>query len=173
MNQDAPGFVDVTDAATALDDAGTEYWCFGGWAVDLWAGRLTRDHDDIDFLVWRRDEERVDAALTAGGWVHAPTPEDLLGTNYERRGAVLQLTFLAEGPTGATVVPVPEQPIVLSDGPLGFAVRSFGGAGVRVVPLAMLLAGKSNPRPDDSGGAKDRADLEVLRSLTDGDTQGL
>ena len=46
----------VGSASDALDGAGLEHWFFGGWAVDLWVGRLTRPHEDIDVLVWRRDE---------------------------------------------------------------------------------------------------------------------
>ena len=72
----------LRSAAVALEGAGLDHWFFGGWAVDLWVGRLTRPHDDIDLLVWRRDALRVDEALAAAGWTHAPTPEDLVGTNY-------------------------------------------------------------------------------------------
>ena len=53
----------VASAAGALDASELEHWFFGGWAVDLWVGRLTRPHDDIDVLVWREDEARVHVAL--------------------------------------------------------------------------------------------------------------
>src|SRR5688500_797194 len=71
----------LRSAAVALEAAEVDHWFFGGWAVDLWVGRLTRPHDDIDVLVWRRDAIRVNDALAATRWVHAPTPEDLVGTN--------------------------------------------------------------------------------------------
>ena len=90
----------VGSASDALDGAGLEHWFFGGWAVDLWVGRLTRPHEDIDVLVWRRDEGRIHEVLQEAGWVHTPTPQDLVGTNYARDGYELQLTF---------VVPVPEE----------------------------------------------------------------
>jgi hypothetical protein len=41
------GLLMVGSASGALGDAGLEHWFFGGWAVDLWVGRLTRPHDDI------------------------------------------------------------------------------------------------------------------------------
>ena len=157
----------VESAAGALDAAQVEHWFFGGWAVDLWVGRLTRPHDDIDVLVWRKDEVRVHAALEGAGWAHTPTPEDLVGTNYVRDGYELQLTFVVAGPAGGVVVPVPEQPIVLSSGPLAFARRKLNDASVRVLPLETMLATKRTPRPDEVGGAKDRADLEALRSLAE------
>ncbi len=71
----------VASAAGALDAAELEHWFFGGWAVDLWVGRLTRPHDDIDVLVWREDQAPVHEALQGAGGVHTPTPEDLVGTN--------------------------------------------------------------------------------------------
>ena len=91
------GLAAVGSAASALEGAGLEHWFFGGWAVDLWVGRVTRDHDDIDVMVWRDDESRVHEALTEAGWQHTPTPEDLLGTLYVREGAELQLTFVEIG----------------------------------------------------------------------------
>ena len=155
----------VESVCCALNAAGLEHWLFGGWAVDLWVGRLTRPHEDIDVLVWRHDEARVHEALQGAGWVHTPTPEDLVGTNYARDGYELQLTFVVAGAEGGVVVPVPEQPIVLSSGPLTFARRSLNGVSVRVLTLEMLLAIKGTPRPDEVGGGKDRADLEALRSI--------
>ena len=160
----------VGSAAGALEGAGLEHWFFGGWAVDLWVGRVTRDHDDIDVMVWRDDESRVHEALVGAGWRHTPTPEDLLGTSYVRDGAELQLTFVAPGEAGGVVVPMPGQPMLLSEGPLPFAVRELGATSARVVPLALMLAGKAMPRPDEVGGAKDRADLAALQSVADDST---
>ena len=157
----------VGSASDALERAGLEHWFFGGWAVDLWVGGLTRPHEDIDVLVWRRDEGRVHEALQGAGWVHTPTPEDLVGTNYARDGYVLQLTFGVAGPEGSFVVPVPEQPMVLSSGPLAFAIRKLNDVSVRLLTLDMMLATKGTPRLDEVGGAKDRADLEALRSLAE------
>ena len=47
------------------------------------------------------------------------------------------------------------------------ARRELGGASVRVLPLPMMVAGKSMPRPDDAGGAKDHADLAALREVAE------
>lgn len=155
----------LASAADALDSAGLEHWFFGGWAVDLWAGRETRAHEDIDVLVRRTDEALVDAALTAAGWTHTPHDDDLVGTDYERDGDDLQLTFVETDDEGCVVVPVPGQPIVLSRGPLAHARRPLGHLHVRVLTLEKMLEGKALPRPDEVGGPKDRADLEVLRAV--------
>src|SRR3954470_5239793 len=150
----------VGSASRALDGAGLEHWFIGGWGVDLWVGRLTRPHDDIDVLGWRHDQGRAHEALEAAGWPHAPTAEDLLGTNYARDGYELQLTFVVPGAEGGVIVPVPGEPIVLSGGPLAFSVRNLNDLSVKVLTLEMMLTMKGNPRPDEVGGAKDRADLK-------------
>ncbi len=155
----------LAGAADALESAGLEHWFFGGWAVDLWVGRLTRAHDDIDVLVQRADEAGVDAALTAAGWVHTPRDDDLVGTEYAGDGYALQLTFVETDDDGRVVVPVPGQPIVVSDGPLDHAHRPLGHLHVRVLTLEKMLEGKAVPRPDEAGGAKDRADLAALRAV--------
>ena len=58
-------------------------WCIvGGWAVDLWHGRQTRDHDDLEFTVLREDIGIFRNALkgldfyTAGNGVVEPLPHD-------------------------------------------------------------------------------------------------
>jgi hypothetical protein len=151
-----------------VDAANLEHWFFGGWAVDLWVGRLTRPHDDIDVLVWRHDEVRVHNALTMAGWLHTPTPEDLVGTTCERDGYELQLAFVVPGVAGGVVVPVANQPVVLSTGALAFARREMAEVSAGVLTLGTMLALKSTSRADGAGGAKDRADLVALRAVVDG-----
>lgn len=157
----------LAGAADALDAAGLEHWFFGGWAVDLWVGRLTRAHDDIDVLVQRSDQAEVHGALTAAGWVHTPQDDDLVGTTYAGDGYELQLTFVEADDEGRVVVRVPGEPIVVSHGPLAHASRPLGHLHVRVMTLEKLLEGKAVPRPDDAGGDKDRADLAALRAVAD------
>jgi hypothetical protein len=36
-----------------------EYWLFGGWAVDFYAGSVTRPHDDLELAVWRDEHTRI------------------------------------------------------------------------------------------------------------------
>ena len=92
----------LAGAADALDSAGLEHWFFGGWAVDLWVGRLTRAHDDIDVLVGVVEEiaESGDfsafdtpEAETAGDNAHAFDLEncgwgtaDVTAADYEFQG---------------------------------------------------------------------------------------
>ncbi len=44
-------------------------WAFcGGWAIDLFLDRHTREHKDIDIAVARRDQLEVQAYLVERGW---------------------------------------------------------------------------------------------------------
>ena len=36
----------------------------GGWALDLFLGRQTREHADLDLAIWRSDQHKLRAALT-------------------------------------------------------------------------------------------------------------
>jgi len=40
----------------------------GGWALDLFLGRRTREHADLDLAIWRADQEKLRAAL-ASDWL--------------------------------------------------------------------------------------------------------
>lgn len=73
------------EAAKLLDRLAAPWWIAGGWAIDLFMGRRTRDHEDLDVGVLLRDQLAVQAALpgwdlhSAGGGVLRPWPpgEDL------------------------------------------------------------------------------------------------
>jgi hypothetical protein len=53
------------------------WWIAGGWAIDLFLGRQTREHEDIDVQILRRDQQVIRALF--GAWdVQAalPPPRD-------------------------------------------------------------------------------------------------
>src|SRR5215204_4438711 len=72
-------FQNLTDQLAALAELdallaghGIRYWMFGGWAVDLHAGRVTREHGDIDSAVWAADPGRLTALRGSRAWMHRP-----------------------------------------------------------------------------------------------------
>jgi hypothetical protein len=146
---------------------GIDYWVFGGWAVDFHAGRLTRDHADVDLAVWAVDLPRIRALLEAEGWTHAPEAGEDGYTGYERDGTRVELAFLARDQDGAIHTP-------LTDGRGDWPAGSFGdehaevdGVVAHIVGLTSLIEDKSGPRADPAVAAKDRADVELLRALLD------
>ena len=38
----------IASLSRALDQKAIDYWLFGGWAVEVWVGRVTQGHDDVD-----------------------------------------------------------------------------------------------------------------------------
>ena len=160
----APQLAALDAVARLLDGARIDYWLFGGWAVDLYAGRVTRPHDDIDLAVWLADVPRSSQLLNGDGWRHAPQEGDDGGTGYERAGVRLELTYLER------------------DGAEVFTTFGFGrgiwpadafaadeceleGVRSRVLALPALKQAKSDKRGDAADQAKDRADLTILEQL--------
>jgi len=61
------------EVVALLDGAACPWWIAGGWAIDLFVGRQTRAHDDIDVLILRDDQLAMQQALP--GWdLHAADP---------------------------------------------------------------------------------------------------
>jgi hypothetical protein len=149
----------------ALEDAGIEYWLFGGWAVDFWVGEVTRPHDDIDVAAWRKDYDSIRAALVAAGWEHTPTAEDVVGTRYRLGQHEVEFTFVEPDDSGAVVVPLPTGSVTWSSQPFGDARARLRGVTCRIIPLAVLAEGKSTAREGVTEAAKDHADLAALSRL--------
>lgn len=64
-------------AARALfHDYPCRYWVAGGWALDLFAGRVRRSHDDVDVLVLARDLDQVAATFTPRPMLQDPETGD-------------------------------------------------------------------------------------------------
>jgi hypothetical protein len=56
----------VRDAAARMENFGAPWCVGGGWAADLYLGRATRPHADVDLVILRGDEGRLPAQLP--GW---------------------------------------------------------------------------------------------------------
>jgi hypothetical protein len=148
-----------------FDEAGIAYWLFGGWAVDFYAGSITRAHDDIDIAVWVDDLPRIDELIAADGWLHVPSPEDDGGTGYERAGVRVELTYLAREGNGEIYIPLRRGRATWSSEALGNDVRELFGMPARVISLESLKHGKASPRDDPEEAAKDSADFRALSEL--------
>ena len=145
-----------------LERLGIEYWLFGGWAVDFYAGSITRLHDDIDIAVWLEDHDRIAGLIARDGWKHAPEEDEDGGTGYERDAVRLELTFLVRGDHGTAYIPLRERRAWWPNDALGPDVAELDGVRVHIVGLEGLRPGKSHPRDDEVDAAKDRADFETL-----------
>lgn len=150
------------------------WWIAGGWGIDLWLGRHTRAHEDIDVLILRPDQMQLREVLA--GWdLHAADPpgtgslrpwlpdEELRPPVHEvwcrrNRDAPWQVEVML-GETEASDWVFRRNPTIRrSIHSLGH-VRADGIP--RVVPEVLLLFKAKNPRP------KDERDFEcVLPTLS-------
>ena len=63
MEEPPPAIAAVTEALHGLDVP----WCIaGGWAIDLFLGRRTREHGDLDLAIFRDGQARLRGHLA--GW---------------------------------------------------------------------------------------------------------
>lgn len=151
----------IVEWARRFDAAKIEYWLFGGWAVDYHAGRVTRSHDDIDFVIWVRDHETVIEMLSATDFEPLRPPLAFICGDVE-----FEITLIDRAPDGAIVTPGFEE-WPWDTGTFRDDVRTLDGYPVRVVSIAGLLAVKTGwqlhfgepPRPQDL------ADTQILREL--------
>jgi dihydrofolate reductase len=155
----------LASVAALLHRDGLDYWLFGGWAVDFYAGSVTRPHDGVDVAVWRDDLPRIVELLESDEWRHAPYPDEDGGTGYERAGVRLELTYLVRNDDGAIVIPMRDFEPIWPDGTFGSEVRELRGVRARIISLSTLVGGKSSPRDDPDDAAKDHADFDVLSAL--------
>ena len=52
------------ELARRLTGAAAKWYVVGGWALDLWHGRQTRDHEDLEFAVLRQDIGEIRTLLS-------------------------------------------------------------------------------------------------------------
>jgi hypothetical protein len=61
-------FSEVEKVGVLLSDLRCEWFVCGGWAIDLFLGRVTREHKDVDIAVARNDQTEVRRYLAGRGW---------------------------------------------------------------------------------------------------------
>src|SRR2546426_765256 len=59
-------FAAIEGAARAMAGYSRPWFVSGGWAVDLFGGRVTREHEDLEVGIFRQDQEALRAYLA--GW---------------------------------------------------------------------------------------------------------
>ena len=61
-------FAEVQKVGSLLSDLPCSWFVCGGWALDLFLGRVTRPHKDVDVAVARADQLVVRDYLLGRGW---------------------------------------------------------------------------------------------------------
>ena len=152
----------LAELDTLLRSHNVDYWLFGGWAVDFHAGRVTREHGDIDIAIWSDDRARLAELLRDSAWAHRPDAGEDGSTCYERSGVRLEVAFLARDEHGVIYTPLENGRGEWPPESFGDEVAQLRGVHARVVNRESLIADKSTVRSDTAVAAKDRADVESL-----------
>jgi Aminoglycoside-2''-adenylyltransferase len=156
----------LRDVVATLERHGIDYWLFGGWAVDFYAGAVTREHDDVDVAIWLTDVSLISSLLEGEGWRDLHDPDVDGGIAFGRGGVRLELTYLHEDADGEIYTPLLDgtRGRWTSDS-LGAETRTLEGVSARLVSLGPLTRMKGRGREDPEDATKDRVDFELLSGL--------
>ncbi len=61
-------FAEVQKVSSLFADLSCQWFICGGWALDLFLNRVTREHKDVDIAIARNDQFKVRSYLQQRGW---------------------------------------------------------------------------------------------------------
>jgi hypothetical protein len=94
--------LEPADLARVLFGLRTPWWICGGWALDLFLGRNTRRHVDLDVALLRRDQHVLFRHL--GGWdLRYATPHHNSNCGTESISSRRSTGFGHAGPAGPLI----------------------------------------------------------------------
>lgn len=151
--------IDVIDLYTKLEDRGIKIWIDGGWAVDALLGEQTREHQDLDIAIERKDISSLKEYLADLGFEEIKRDEDKMWD------MVLKDKFGKEIEVHAFDIDLNKN-IVEEDDWGGYSAGSLKGMGmidghrVRSVSLDQLI--KTHNKNKRTLKEKDMLDMEAL-----------
>jgi len=168
-NQDAWGAWHPTELAARLAEMNRPWCVVGGWALDLWHGRETREHHDLEFTVLRGDVGHFRRALggmefyTVSSSVFEflpeyenPDPSISQIWCWDIHAKCWRVDIMIEPGTSETWICKRDPAITL---PRAEAVRHSPDGVPYLAPAAILLLKAKHLRP------KDVADFELALAL--------
>jgi Aminoglycoside-2''-adenylyltransferase len=155
----------LPELAVLLDRARVRFWLRGGWALDFHAGRITRDHGDIDLVVRFRQRSRLRKLLEENDY-RVVRLSDLASIHFSKGKQDIGLAFIWTDEMARTVTPGREFWPWPDD---AFCNRrhTLHGIACRAMSIESLLEEKENyerytGRPLRE---KDLVSVKLLRSL--------
>ena len=160
-----PTFGPVLEVARLMRGFPRPWYIAGGWAIDLFLGRETREHDDIDVTIFRNDQAELRTHLAAwafekvvdgqrlpwadGEWLDLPVHE--VHATSETRARV---EFLLNESSGAMWQFRRNPAITRRIDRIG--MRTSAGVPFLVPEIVLLFKAKAF-------GAKDARDFDLIR----------
>ena len=83
----------LRELAQLLGRARVRFWLRSGWALEFHAGRIKRDHGDIDLVARIRQRSRIRKLLEENGY-RVVRLADLASIHFSKRGQVITLAFI-------------------------------------------------------------------------------
>ncbi len=83
-----------------LRRAHIRYWLRGGWALDFLLGEITRQHGDIDLVIWKRHAGRVQRVLREARYAGEHTTMPATDAKFSKRGQDISVLFIERGQPG-------------------------------------------------------------------------
>jgi len=93
----------VHGVSRLLSCAQIAHWLFGGWSVDFHVGSVTREHGDVEFLIWEHDGPRAGTIVDAAGYTLVDHPHSAEASIWSKDGQIVELYFLAVNQQGEIV----------------------------------------------------------------------
>ena len=85
----------IDELTTLLQAAQIPHWLFGGWVVDFLVGEITRTHEDIDLIIWRRDVPAFRQLLERHGYTGGDSPTGPeLDARFFKQNQVIDVMFV-------------------------------------------------------------------------------
>jgi hypothetical protein len=85
----------IRELTAALTEAGIPHWLFGGWGVDFHLGEVTRPHEDIDLILWRKHAPAFQEILAQHGYTEYPDEEpSSWHLKLQKEDQLLEATFV-------------------------------------------------------------------------------
>ena len=155
----------LREIAQLLGRARVRFWLRGGWALDFHAGRVTRDHGDIDLVARFRRRSRIRKLLEENGY-RVVRVADFASIHFSKRGQDVAVAFINTDEMARTITPGREFWPWPDD---AFTNRrhTLHGITCRAMSLESLFEEKENYERYSGRPlrAKDLVSIELLRSL--------
>jgi hypothetical protein len=159
----------IRKVAAALQAADISAWLFGGGGLDARIGRITREHDDVEFWVERVNAERSKALLLEAGATALPTQPPEEACEYAWDDVSFSTAYFDRQSDESFSQPLGRfSDWLFPPGSFGEESMTLDGTPVLAMSVSGMLAMKEqfpslrNGRP---WRQKDITDMEILRDL--------
>ncbi len=122
------------------------YWLFGGYALDLAVGRITREHSNIDLLIKKEDVGKAISTLEDEGFIIEYNANSVKARRGEE---IIRLIIISEGEKNY-VIPVLNYKVIIPKEFFNKKAKLLGEEFRRLPNELLYLLMKHSPHESDS-----------------------